>query len=435
MEDYFLSIDEFDGRIYRVPKQSLVLEIRPPLRIEAHKWTNVFVDSRRDSTCFVNAETIGWISGVAGPCAVFKSKIDGQYLYANSIDVFGADSAVGQRFLWPLSHHQHYCSWIRFCEFRFPSTEELQPIKDKFQVLEQRPSPSRIAGAVCLEDPGASMSELERLFFLQSITGRFIFRDARESIDSFVRHTRKRKETFPERVRFHSTVNHQKQLQRKEYCENLKTKANDPKLYEQVKKRALYGLAFLESLKTPPAIKVSNSNGINLNSIGCDLFDFIIENVVSNILKTQNSIESAVAFRSLLLVDKHFSKTARSTANRLILDAKNSLSDFVLTGQTEYERVERLPWIMYRRFSCSPYLLLRVNSNVEYFKQRISCKLEPSISVARAHARGASSPCMGVSSATNGYQMKSSQSFEFSNPTAGTLPMRILQLYNIANGE
>lgn len=440
-EEYFLTIDEVDGFVYKIPNESLVLNVRSAMRIESQKWNNVFVETRRDSACFVNAETLSWVCGVAGPCKIFKTQTDGEFIYTSSIQVVGPNSAVGNRFLWVLSHHAHYCAWLRVLDFRFPLLEGLKPIRksESTDVLEQRPRAGLIAGAICLENPGLAMSELERIFFLQCITGRFIFRDASESISSFVRHTRKRKETFPDRLRFHSQINQQKQRERLIYCENLQKQAkSDPNVYYTIKKRAQHGLAFLQSLNSAATIKPSTSKTADLYSLGSDIFDLIIENVVLNVMKTPNATHAANAFRSILLVDKHFKDTAISISNRLISNAKNSLSDFVLSGIAHNERAERLPWTFYSRFACSPELLLRIDPSNYYhdlFKLRLLCKINQNISVARAHARGASSPCTTSEASGTAIKMTKSTSFEFSNPNSATMPMRILQLYNIANGQ
>jgi len=467
--DGFLAIDEVDGAVYKVPMESLAVVLHPAMRLEQRRWENTFVNSCKDSTCFVNAETIAWTCNQKHPCLVFKSVSNDVYVYAHNVEVFSQDApttTMGTRFVWPMSYHGHYCSWSKVLDRGLPALEGFPPMRKCDPLagapddeVEQRPRPRSIYGAVRLNDPGSTMSISDRVFFLEAITGRFVFRDATECIDSFVRHTRHRKETYPDRMRLNSQIHLCKQLQRDAYCDKMKKRAReDPSVYHYVKLRATHGIKFLASLQKAPDVSSTSSTTSttksktcsHLYSVGQDALCMIIEHRISNILKTPNASQAAACFVALLSVDHMFNEIAISIASRLLAGAKQCLSDFLCTGCAPKGScfvngvVEKLPWLTYSRFACSPSLLLRLrpsNVHMHYFRMRMKCQLEPNVSLARAHARGAPSPCtlQDECASENGIvpstKVKSPHSFEFCNPTGlGAMPMRIIQLYNIANG-
>jgi len=86
--DGFLAIDEVDGAVYKVPMESLAVVLHPAMRLEQRRWENTFVNSCKDSTCFVNAETIAWTCNQKHPCLVFKSVSNDVYVYAHNVEVF-----------------------------------------------------------------------------------------------------------------------------------------------------------------------------------------------------------------------------------------------------------------------------------------------------------------------------------------------------------
>lgn len=211
MDSWLLAIDEVDGTVYVVPKSSMELCIRTPIELSSSQWKHDFVSSPKDSTCFVNSETLSWVSNQQLPCAVLKTIFSAQYIYVHVVCVFDTNEStngMGSRFLWPLSYHGHDCVWSKVANSTVSALSELDPyppLKKSYERLiaseavEQRPRPKHILGAVPLSNFNTQMSICDRRFFLQAITGQFVFRDATECISSFVQYTRQRKETHPVR--------------------------------------------------------------------------------------------------------------------------------------------------------------------------------------------------------------------------------------------
>ena len=467
-DDGFLSVDEVDGAVYQIPVASLAVALSSGMRMNADKWESSFVQTRRDATCFLNAETISWTCGHQAPSLVFKSATSG-YIYTQTVEVSqpSPGTSMGKRFIWPISYHAHDIVWSKVLDRTLPVLVDyprMQKSDPGFKAIrsdapEQRPRPRHILGAIRLDNPGISMSISDRTFFLDAITGRFVFRDATECIDSFVRHTRKRKENFPERMRFNSQLNRCKQLQRDAHCDEMKRRARaDPQVYRDIKLRAVHGMRFLASLTAATkgagtagaaAVEPGHSSPSILDTLGPDMLESILENVVISILKTPDAKMAAARFSALVEVDKAFRAIATSISNRLLCSAHDSLREFIQTGRLSTDvAVERLPWLTYSRFSCSPSLILRLVDRKlayrEYLLLRLECNLESNVCVARAHARGAPSPLSFddddgddcESENVVAFKMKPSQSFEFCNlHSTGSLPLRIAQLYNIASGE
>ena len=488
-----MAIDEVDGRIYAIPHTSVTHRDSgdaPVVNaIELSAWMTNFVNSPKDSTCFLNAETVAWVCNQRRPTFGFRAT-DGRCVYAMNFEVGppfakGQLKPAGRRFVWPCSYHYHDEFFAHLKSHASTQTNEssmestMAPVKKggAFPVTagfsaEQRPRPKHIVGAVPVLDAATELDEVERTFFLQAITGRFLFRDASESIENYVRHTRRKKETHPERLLFHSRMHHFKQQQRNRHCDEMKRKAvQDPTVRRDVKRIALQGMQFLESLNrqslAPPnntpiceqkrSTEACNSRRADFYALDDDVVRLITQFYVMKCFKDPDAKRAWTSLHALKLVNRNFNAYTCLAADSRLAEASNVLWQFCRSGtlpdRSMGHRVAELPWMSYKWFACSPHLLMNLWSiptgqHKLYFDKRIATKLDQSVAIARAHARGARSPLTcddddavndddkSVSpnaSSSTAARMRSCASFEFCNPEH-SLPTRVLELFHIAAG-
>lgn len=498
---FFLVVDEVDGRVYRVPRSSLLAgggaDHRWTTTLDQNgKWVTSFVDAPNDTTCFLNAEAIAWLCNHRKPCLLFRAT-DGRCVYASHMRVLNrcvsgeGVQEVARRFVWPHSFHFHDEFWghinsvhpgmdtgFRLVDNGEITVPEIAPIKKGGQApwssdcsSEQRPRPFHIEGAERVKNMADAMTAAERGFFLEAITGRFLFRDASESIENYVRHTKRKKETHPERVLFNSRILQHKQVQRIRHCNEMKRRAvEDPALLHDVKRRALQGMKFLESLNVQPATpsgvhvkepSVESNDGCRcFYDLGTDPVSSVLEFAVMQILKDHNPKRAAASFRTLQLVDSTFRSHTLEVATRLLQRAKETLNQFATMGSVSHahgvlgRQPADFPWKTYKHFACSPRLLMsllcsRQQIAKHYFVKRMESKLDQNVSLARAHARGAwSTSCcdecedsdhscrhVAKKAAKTTSALPNCASFEVLNPSDRALPLRVLQLFDIAAGR
>lgn len=334
---------------------------------------------------------------------------------------------------------------------------------------EQRPRPRQIVGASVVLNVATELDDVERAFFLQAVTGRFLFRDASECIENYVRHTRRKKETHPERLLFNSRIRHFKQEQRDRHCDEMKRRAMcDPVFRRDVKRIALQGVQFLESLNRQPLLHANTlvyeqrklaetrvQSRTGFYDLDSDVVGLITQSYVTVCLKDPDAKRGWASLQALKLVNKGFHAQTCLIADARIADASRALWHFYRSGTLPSssplgQRVADLPWISYKLFACSSNLLMNLKlvhrgQHLEYFAKRIATKLDQSIVLARAHARGARSPatCGGAededrstssgASASTTTKMRPCSSFELCNPE-NALSSRVLELFNLAAG-
>ena len=225
--------------------------------------------------------------------------------------------------------------------------------------------------------------------------------------------------------------------------------SEDPELRNEVKRRAMQGTALLESLKPPPPPPRNRRGTGRFDSLEDDTVSMIARMCVLDVLKTHDAKLAANRFCALRLVSRAFNKVMGATATSILVDASAALNAFATTGciapttsvlgTTPCD----LPWKTYKRFACSPALLMSLPSNDKalytYIVRRLSCNVDCNVSAARAHARGALSPpphadgLEDPEDRENCVGLKHSHSFEFR--TANLRSSRVMQLFHIANAS
>ena len=82
----FLVIDEVDGRVYSIPQTSVTHRDGGGAThtIDFQTWVDDFVNGPKDSTCFLNAETIAWFCNKRRPTHGFRAN-DGRCVYMLSL--------------------------------------------------------------------------------------------------------------------------------------------------------------------------------------------------------------------------------------------------------------------------------------------------------------------------------------------------------------
>ena len=388
-----LIVDEVNGGVYRVDDRAISFS-RSPVEINESEWQKQFVFSNDPCYAFINPEMINhFVHRDPAPTIVFRSTKPDAYIYACHVKITSSDNTQrGENFAFIMTHQQHYMIYEEAKRGLRPALVFAEPIgKDEADAeMQQRPRPFEIFGAVRID--GHEMQKSEREFFLELSTGSYVFRDATESMATYVRNTKRRKESVPSRLQFNSMLHVNEETKKDNYFKDLRQRAlSDRTVQENVARGAQLGNKLLASLRPRPVL--SNST---LDVIEMDSFLLIMESVVTRIFETRQSDTARRAFFNLCLVSKAFRVNCYSAANAILQKTKNAIGDFVNTGKMGNGqcKFEDLSNFTYATVSCPPTALVMLSHDErylvnDYFNKRAQSSLNSSVTWARAHARDA----------------------------------------------
>ena len=273
-----LIVDEVNGGVYRVDDRAISFS-RSPVEINESEWQKQFVFSNDPCYAFINPEMINhFVHRDPAPTIVFRSTKPDAYIYACHVKITSSDNTQrGENFAFIMTHQQHYMIYEEAKRGLRPALVFAEPIgKDEADAeMQQRPRPFEIFGAVRID--GHEMQKSEREVFLELSTGSYVFRDATESMATYVRNTKRRKESVPSRLQFNSMLHVNEETKKDNYFKDLRQRAlSDRTVQENVARGAQLGNKLLASLRPRPVL--SNST---LDVIEMDSFLLIMESVVT----------------------------------------------------------------------------------------------------------------------------------------------------------
>lgn len=400
---YVLSIDEFDGSLWKIPQRALKSHEGGVGVLEQTLWKTHLLGAKSDSLAFLTAETIYEItplgvtmhttSAVTGPSHCFHG-VDGSVVYVRCIFVDGtAWGRFGGSFVWPLSFEQHnLLRKHRGLEFKIPEDQSGR---------RQRPSPKSFRGATLVTD-FCSLTPSERAFYASAPVAPYIFDDCGVTLEKYWRATRHHKDAAPSRVAIRSRLRRDAERRKIDSVTVLLEKSNDPLIERNVFKNARTGMRVLTDLMKKPATfseegdvgGSSRRDFFGVEGIPSDLQGAILHAYVDSVLRMPNPSDTIQAFCAIRLVCKDWSALATLFSNQLIAAAVCSLYKFVIYGRPMSPDRMLCPasWT-YRELGCSAEVLLGLDTELHpgvvfhLLRKRRALDLLPSVCVERARTR------------------------------------------------
>jgi hypothetical protein len=400
----FLMVDERSGKLWNVPPNALVIQLRGPLEVSHQAWNTKFLNTNKDAFAFLTAEVALELAGRSElPTHVFESSKEGCVIYTIAISVQNSRwSGFGSTFHWPVSFEKHFELGEQSQSFGAP----VPPIFDiQHDYHPQRPHPSFISGSTMVLDVATELNASQRDFYLNACCAPYLFRDCSYSLEQYWKSTKRHKEHHPHRLALKHRMRREEERRKLENLQTLLERSNDPNVEKLVVRNAKRGIKVLSELmqNAPDVQYVSKRRKLNFTSffgnegLPLELQSVIVKMCVQHALSNSDSAEAWKMFKSFRNVSVGLREIASEIGTSLVRDASADLCAFICKGMPlRQSRMDSFHYWTYRELGCSPTCLVDMASALSlspkgqkpawqlYFKARLASGLAANVCRQRA---------------------------------------------------